>query len=92
MDETWTRAYLVLARQPATREIKQKKNHTRNPDVGFRISVSMEYGDGSDGARIQTTYIAEYCGHGASKTAFILNVPMTCTSKRHARDAQRSNC
>ena len=73
MDETWTRAYLVLARQPATREIKQKKNHTRNPDVGFRISVSMEYGDGSDGARIQTTYIAEYCGHGASKTAFILN-------------------
>ena len=73
MDETWTKAHLVLARLPATREIKQKNNHTRNPDVGFRISVSMEYGDGSDGARIQTTYIAEYCGHGASKTAFILN-------------------
>ena len=52
MDETWTKAHLVLARLPATREIKQKNNHTRNPDVGFRISVSMEYEDGSDGARI----------------------------------------
>ena len=73
MDETWAKAQLVLARLPATREIKQKKNHDRNPDVGYRISVSMQHGDGSDGACIQTTYIAEYCGHGASKTAFILN-------------------
>ena len=73
MDETWTKVHLVLTRLPATREIKLKTNQTRNPDVGSRIKVSMEYGDGSDGARIQTTYIGEYWGHGASKTAFILN-------------------
>ena len=71
MDETWTKPHLLLERLPATREIQQKGNHDRNPDVGFRISVSVEYGDGSDGACIaKTTYIAEYCGHGASKTAF----------------------
>ena len=73
MDETWTKPHLIFERLPATREIQQKGNHDRNPDVGFRISVSMQYGDGSDGACIKTTYIAEYCGHGASKTAFILN-------------------
>ena len=73
MDEGWTKPHLLLERLPVTREIKQKGNHTRNPDVGFRIRVSTEYGDASDGARIQTTYIAEYCGHGKSKTAFILN-------------------
>ena len=75
MDETWTREHLVLERQPATREIKHQNNQTRNPDVGLRISVSMTHGDGSDGARIRTTYIGEYWGHGKSKTAFILNGP-----------------
>ena len=75
MDETWTREHLVLERQPATREIKHQSNQTRNPDVGLRISVSMTHGDGSDGARIRTTYIGEYWGHGKSKTAFILNGP-----------------
>ena len=75
MDETWTREHLVLERQPATREIKHQNNQTRNPDVGLRISVSMTHGDGSDGARIRTTYIGEYWGHGQSKTAFILNGP-----------------
>ena len=50
MDETWARAPLVLARLPAIREIKLKKNHDRNPDIGLRISVSMQYEDGSDGA------------------------------------------
>ena len=74
MDETWARAPLVLARLPVIREIKLKKNHDRNPDIGLRISVSMQYEDGSDGAPMQCKdYIAEYCGHGQSKTAFLLN-------------------
>ena len=75
MDETWAKT-LVLARLPETREIKLKRNHDRYPDIGLRIRVSMPYEDSPDVASMQyKDYIGEYCGHGQSKTAFILNGP-----------------
>ena len=75
MDETWAKT-LVLARLPETREIKLKRNHDRYPDIGLRIRVSMPYEDSPDVASMHyKDYIGEYCGHGQSKTAFILNGP-----------------
>ena len=73
MDETWGKT-LVVARLAETREIKLKRNHHRYPDIGLRISVRMPYEDSPDVATMQyKDYIGEYCGHGQSKTAFILN-------------------
>ena len=75
MDETWAKT-LVLARLAETREIKLKRNHDRYPDIGLMIKVSMPYEDSPDVASMQyKDYIGEYCGHGQSKTAFILNGP-----------------
>ena len=75
MDETWGKT-LVVARLAETREIKLKRNHDRYPDIGLRISVRMPYEDSPDVATMQyKDYIGEYCGHGQSKTAFILNGP-----------------
>ena len=78
MDPSWNKAYLILSALPETLPIKRKHHHMRYPDIGLRISVRMKCEDepqcGIYGAKTcYKDYIAEYCGHGQSKTAFILN-------------------
>lgn len=60
---------LELSPLKPAKYIKHLKNHDRDPDIGLRIKVTMPYLDGGQTKK----YIGAYCGHGQSKTAFILN-------------------
>ena len=69
MDQQWQRPPMKLVPLEPTESIQLQNNHSRAPDIGMRIHVTMPYEDGPQ----RKEYIGEYCGHGQSKTAFILN-------------------
>ena len=69
MDQQWQRPPMKLVPLEPTESIQLQNNHSRTPDIGMRIHVTMPYEDGPQ----RKEYIGEYCGHGQSKTAFILN-------------------
>ena len=69
MDQQWQRPPMKLVPLEPTESIQFQNNHSRAPDIGMRIHVTMPYEDGPQ----RKEYIGEYCGHGQSKTAFILN-------------------
>ena len=68
MDWQWQRPHLTLVPLRAESSVDSKKIHPRTPDIGLRLQVTLTNDDWRT-----CTYTAEYCGHGGSKTAFLLN-------------------
>ena len=59
---------MELLQLPAGEKVDTKKFHTRTPDIGVRLNVTLTDDEGH-----RCNYTAEYIGHGGSKTAFLLS-------------------
>ena len=68
---------IVLQKDPELdpTAVRIKTHHSRTPDVGIGILISIPSDRAGGEATEMTEYRGEYLGHGQSKTAFELNCP-----------------